>query len=552
MVQKKKVIKDLNNNGVEDRYSKQWVITSILIDILTNEENLNKEYFSRKYFISKSLLNKYINDLKDLCFENNLEFKINSKHSLYIHGDELDKVNFLYKLLKKKIKKSNIEKKDDSIIDKFNKVNELLRIWIEDSVDEFVSNKQLDDITYFTVSLLLISDVSDVNDYINKDIYDYILNLGLNLDDFTIKLEKELKNHINETKKKYIAIKIYEKLIIYNRFSIEELNLNAKLIFDDYIKNLKTLFNFDLNVDKGVYDAFINHLCQTIYRVKNKLSIYNPLNDEIKEHYKKYLYITKIINFSFKNVLNIDISDDEITYLSLYMYIFLEDKSIKLKVGVICQYGVGVSKALTFRLENEYPNIKFYSIGINDYNKYDYFDIYLSTIDVDSNKDVILISPFLDNKDKIKIDNYLNKLENNFSLIQKHHIEIIDYKTSREDILMLSCIKLYDLGYVSECYYDSVINREKIGSTEIGNGVVLTHGMPKFVNESVIYFNMLKKSVLWKSQEVNLVVILSLTEEDSKRSIDLNWLWKFLNSEKLKEIKNINRKEEFVELLLSR
>lgn len=546
-----KFLKDFNNNNVENRYSKQWTITSIIIDILTNEGKLNKDYFSRKYFISKSLLNKYITDLKDECLKNNLDVRINSEHYFYIYGDQINKANFLYKLLKNKINKTYIKEQSDFIINIFTEVNELLKEWIEESVDESISNKQVEDITYFIISILLIPDFSRCKDNIDKSIYGHILKFDLNLEGFVYNLEKKFKRPISGIEKKYIIIKIYEKLIIYNKYKIDELNSKANLILDDYINNLNELFNFELNIDKVVYDAFINHLSQIIYRAKNNLSIYNPLNIEIKENYKKYFYITKIINSSFNKILKTEVNDDEISYISLYMYIILENKSEKIEVGVICQYGVGVSKSLIFRLENEYPNIKFYSIGINDYYKYDKLDMYLSTVNTDLIENVIMISPFLDESDKTRIDKHLGKLENNYSLIQKYHIEIIDFDITSKKLLKLSCEKLYELGYVKEGYYDSVLDREKIGSTEIGNGVVLTHGIPRLVNESVIYFNILKKPLLWKSEEVDLVVILSLTEDDSKKSIDLNWLWKFLNSDKLKGIKNVDRKEEFIELILS-
>lgn len=546
-----KFLKDFNNNDVENRYSKQWIITSILIDILINDGSLDKDYFSRKYFISKSLLNKYITDLKGICLKNKLEVRINSEHYFYIHGNQITKANFLYKLLKNKINKTYIKEQSDFIINMFTEVNDLLKEWIEESVDGSISNKQIEDITYFIISIMLIPDFSMCKDYIDSNIYAKILKFNFNLDGFVYNLEEKFKRHISAIEKKYIIIKVYEKLIICNRYKIDELNSNANLILNDYINNLNELFNFELNIDKNVYGAFINHLSQIIYRAKNKLSIYNPLNIEIKENYKKYFYITKIINSSFNKILRTEVNDDEIAYISLYMYIILENKSEKIKVGVICQYGVGVSKSLIFRLENEYPNIKFYSIGINDYYKYDKLDMYLSTVNTDLVENVITISPFLDKSDKMKINKHLGNLENNYSLIQKYHIEIIDFEITSKELLKLSCEKLYEFGFVKEGYYDSVLDREKIGSTEIGNGVVLTHGIPKLVNESVIYFNILKKPLLWKSEEVDLVVILSLTEDDSKKSIDLNWLWKFLNSDKLKGIKNVDRKEEFIELILS-
>ncbi|WP_158679124.1 BglG family transcription antiterminator [Anaerococcus marasmi] len=546
-----KFLNDLNNKDIENRYSKQWVINSILIDILINEGELNKEYFSRKYFVSKSLLNKYITDLKGICVNNNLDVRINSKHYFYIYGNQMNKVNFLYKLLKNKINKDYITEQSDFVINMFIEVSELLKEWFEEGIDESISNKQIEDITYFIISIMLMPDFSMCKDYIDKNIYGQILKFNLNLDGFIYNLEKKIKRHISSIEKKYIIIKIYEKLIIFDKYKIDELNLKSNLILDDYINNLYELFNFEFKIDKNVYCAFINHLSQIIYRAKNKLSIYNPLNIEIKENYKKYFYITKIINSSFNKILRIEINDDEIAYISLYMYIILENRTKKIKVGVICQYGVGVSKSLIFRLENEYPNIKFYSIGINDYYKYNKLDMYLSTVNTDLFENFIMISPFLDEGDKARINKHLGNLENNYSLIQKYHIEIIDFEITSKELLKLSCIKLHELGYVKEGYYDSVLDREKIGSTEIGNGVVLTHGIPKLVNESVIYFNILKKPVLWKDEEVDLVVILSLTEDDSKKSIDLNWLWKFLNSDKLKGVRNVDRKEEFIELILS-
>jgi lichenan operon transcriptional antiterminator len=150
-------------------------------------------------------------------------------------------------------------------------------------------------------------------------------------------------------------------------------------------------------------------------------------------------------------------------------------------------------------------------------------------------------SKFL-NEDKSKS---LKKLQNLFS--DELFFTEIDKKKPTDIIRSLSTV-LNIKGYVDDSFQQSVLEREEISPTSIGNLVAIPHPLKPNALGSCIAIGILKKPIKWGENTVQLVFLLALNEKDKEEFSHLfNHLWKIVQNKKLvTELCSKERFEDFI------
>ena len=87
---------------------------------------------------------------------------------------------------------------------------------------------------------------------------------------------------------------------------------------------------------------------------------------------------------------------------------------------------------------------------------------------------------------------------------------------SKEEIIKTATDILRKKGYITEDFYQSVLNREKISSTEIGNGIAIPHGLDTFVNHTAIVLITLEEPILWKEDMVRVIFFTAVSFEQKE------------------------------------
>ncbi|WKK94956.1 PTS sugar transporter subunit IIA [Clostridioides difficile] len=70
--------------------------------------------------------------------------------------------------------------------------------------------------------------------------------------------------------------------------------------------------------------------------------------------------------------------------------------------------------------------------------------------------------------------------------------------------------KLKERDFIEESSIKSIIDRENISSTEIGNLVAIPHTIVKGDKKSIIGVGILENPIIWDKQEVQLVFMVFL------------------------------------------
>lgn len=162
----------------------------------------------------------------------------------------------------------------------------------------------------------------------------------------------------------------------------------------------------DFNKNQHVFYAFQLHIRALIQRLKYRIEIKNPLTKTIKSNYPEVFSYMKSVS---AKVLENEISEDEIAYLTVYIQSLLENQISMKKIVIVCHSGFGTSLLLKKRILANFDKIEVVDIlssdDLADYDL-DAIDYVVSTVkllDVDF-ENILYVSTLLLKDDIEKIN----------------------------------------------------------------------------------------------------------------------------------------------------
>ena len=125
---------------------------------------------------------------------------------------------------------------------------------------------------------------------------------------------------------------------------------------------------------------------------------------------------------------------------------------------------------------------------------------------------------------------------------------------TKEEILEKANAILLEKGCVEQAFFESVKDREKISSTEIGNGIAIPHGSDKYVRQTSIVLITLEDAILWRDDMVSVILFtaVSFEQKDTMRKL-LKDLYHLISSENfIERIQKATSIEEILGVLYGR
>lgn len=150
--------------------------------------------------------------------------------------------------------------------------------------------------------------------------------------------------------------------------------------------------------DPAVLEGLLKHIEPAVYRLERGLDLYNPLTSKIITEYPRVFAATK--EGLEKCFSHLQFSDSEIAYVVLYFgasYILYNTKR-EIRLAVICPSGLGSSKMLSSRIEEEIDGVAVTTRSLGDLKMPDLldFDLILSTVELtEYSGKYLLVSPIL-------------------------------------------------------------------------------------------------------------------------------------------------------------
>lgn len=546
---KNKLLLDIKgpHHSMTESFSKESRRNFILMKLLLGKSRIYIDHFAEILYTSRSTIEKDMIPISEWLNDHNLHLERKDNQGYYVSGREIDIRNTLAIMVSEMQEKSgNIETmmKDVTDVD-ITKIQKKLNRWAV-NYQLLLGDANLKNLA-FHIAIMISRIQQNKTIQITGNLNDQIRELKERdvIRSFINQIEELAKTSIPDEEVNYILLHLIgmsldNEMLLSNDGVIDRLKESAEEITDEFIENIEKIVCLGLPNNLSLRESLILHLLPTIYRLKYGLNLYNPLLHEIKENYASAFALASIINSSFKRKLGVIAGDEEIAFIALHISLAIEKTKEKPTIAVVCPMGRGISRFLLIKLQENFPQINFLNYSLKDIAQSDmpYVDMVIATVPISIDKPCITISAILSEEDVKLIKTMLRGFEAKNKKFFSLQTVLIEHEVVGKTIILQTLAKrLMVCNYVDETFLEGVLKRETMGSTEIGNGIVLTHGFHESVKRSQIAFCKLDHPVLWNTQSVQFIVMMAIEKNDAKNVMQMDWLYKTLNNDKV--IQNI-------------
>ena len=511
-----------------------------LINKLISEDRYIKLFdVSEEIYTSSKTLSQDLKKVSELLENYNLFLERKPYYGIRLQGNEIDIRNFYIDVLEKRLNENDIE--DDVKL-------KIVEIAENISINFRGKNIKISDISLQNLAISFYVTLNRIDkNYLIEDIIEN--------EDELFKVKKgEIKACINDLKnifnlKKDMSERDIDYLTI--RFMTTETmtyssikNLDVKDIqklIEDIFFYINVTFKIDLSNDEMLYKNLYTHLIALVIRLRFGIKTQNPLIDDIKKNIPFEYNLSQYVCSRIGEKYSKELSEDEVGYIAVILHMAKEinKRNRKKNILLICPSGRGISKFLTYTFKNsfsEYLN-EINACGLSDlkYINLDEIDIVFSLVDdkLNINKPVYKIKYFLNSDDlenikKILDDNkeYVN------SIFAKELFFHFEEEINKKDLISFVSNKFKEYIKFNDDLESLIIEREKLGMTEISEDVAIPHPIHVIPSVNKIAVCLLDKSIKWINNEVKIVLFMLINNSNGENEKIYKLLTKVVNDKK--------------------
>lgn len=227
-----------------------------------------------------------------------------------------------------------------------------------------------------------------------------------------VSLKESLSVPLNTNDIHFLAV-ILKGSKLQDAEGIEYDSIMLGQIIKNIIQGVSSELEVDLSKDFSLFQGLLAHMEPSIFRLKQEMGLFNPLTEEIKNKYPIIFLAVK--NSLDKEFTDISFPDDEIAFIVLHFgsAILMNEEKKLIQAVVVCPTGIGTSKMLASRIQQEFEEIHTVEIkSFKDVEKANLsqFDLVISTVRLPFiDFDYILVTPLLSEEDIVMIRSSLQE-----------------------------------------------------------------------------------------------------------------------------------------------
>ncbi len=495
---------------------------------------------SEEIYISSKTLSQDLKKVEELLENYNLTLDRKPYYGIRLQGDEINIRNFHIDILEKRLNENDIE---DDIKLKIVEIAENISLNFREK------NIKISDISLQNLAISFYVTLNRMNK--NFLIEDIIEN-----EDELFKVKKEeikacindLKNIFNlkkdmfETDIDYLTIRFMTtETMTYS--SIKNLDVkDIQKLIEDIFFYINVTFKIDLSNDEMLYKNLYTHLIALVIRLRFGIKTQNPLIDDIKKNIPFEYNLSQYVCSRIGEKYSKELSEDEVGYIAVILHMAKEinKRNRKKNILLICPSGRGISKFLTYTFKNsfsEYLN-EINSCGLSDlkYINLDEIDIVFSLVDdkLNINKPVYKIKYFLNSDDLEDIKKILDENKEYVnSIFDKDLFFHFKEKINKKDLISFVSNKFKEYIKLDDDLESLIIEREKLGMTEISEDVAIPHPIHVIPSVNKIAVCLLDKSIKWINNDVKIVLFMLINNSDGENEKIYKLLTKVVNDKKI-------------------
>ena len=321
---------------------------------------------------------------------------------------------------------------------------------------------------------------------------------------------------------------------------------------------VQNVFCYDFSHDFELIASLTTHLIPMRIRILCRMPQDNPMLKEIREGSPLAYEMANVACGILWKEHGREVSADETGYIALYFHVALERMRAQRRknVLIVCGTGKGAAVLLAHNIEQNYGK-HLNIIGVYesvDFSEADLqaADYILSTIPVREELavPVIELGHAFTRKEGADICAHLKRDRQKVLMEYFSDTLFLPYVSaqSKEEALQQMCAAVAAHEGLPENLYESVLERERIGGTALGNLVATPHPARPLGERSMVAVGVLEHPIPWDQEEVQIVFLLSM-KAGGDRSLPLFYkmISRFLTNRVL--VRRLIKKQTFEEML---
>ena len=298
------------------------------------------------------------------------------------------------------------------------------------------------------------------------------------------------------------------------------------------LRYINQQYNYNLLDDAQLHADLLTHIKTMITRVRYQIMIPNPLLDNIKQHYPMAWDMTLAAVSSWGKYTPYAISENEIGFLVLHIGVGLERHynigyQRQPQVLLVCDTSNAMVRMIEAILQRKYPQLEIAAtLSQREYEQRQEVaeDFVISTVRIsEKDKPVVTIAPFptdyqLDQIGKlVLVDRTRPWMLNKY--FDEAHFQVIDAPMDRQTLFATLCQQLQREGFVGAEFHDSVVEREAIVSTMLGDGIALPHALGLLAKKTVVYTVIAPHGIAWGDETAHIIFLLAISKSEYEEAM---------------------------------
>ena len=298
------------------------------------------------------------------------------------------------------------------------------------------------------------------------------------------------------------------------------------------LRYINQQYNYNLLDDAQLHADLLTHIKTMITRVRYQIMIPNPLLDNIKQHYPMAWDMTLAAVSSWGKYTPYAISENEIGFLVLHIGVGLERHynigyQRQPKVLLVCDAGNAMARMIEAIMQRKYPQVEVAAtLSQREYEQLAAIpeDFVISTARIsEKDKPVVTIAPFptdyqLDQIGKlVLVDRTRPFMLNKY--FDAAHFRVIGGHMDQQTLFAELCEQLEMEGFVDAEFYGSVVEREAIVSTMLGDGIALPHALGLLAKKTVVYTVIAPDGIAWGDETAHIIFLLAISKSEYEEAM---------------------------------
>lgn len=298
------------------------------------------------------------------------------------------------------------------------------------------------------------------------------------------------------------------------------------------LRYINQQYNYNLLDDAQLRADLLTHIKTMITRVRYQIMIPNPLLENIKQHYPMAWDMTLAAVSSWGKYTPYAISENEIGFLVLHIGVGLERHynigyQRQPQVLLVCDTSNAMVRMIEAILQRKYPQLEIAAtLSQREYEQRGEIaeDFVISTVRIsEKEKPVVTIAPFptdyqLDQIGKlVLVDRTRPWMLNKY--FDEAHFQVIDTPMDQQALFATLCQQLQQEGFVGAEFHGSVVEREAIVSTMLGDGIALPHALGLLAKKTVVYTVIAPHGIAWGDETAHIIFLLAISKSEYEEAM---------------------------------